>query len=738
VSNADNGSDDLGAGLAEMGLSPRAAWYSSVALYGSGGLVVTGLYTLNPALFPRGIFYLGCSSLVIAAFCLLGGVRLVDSSRIMEWMTHARLVIGLIIYVIAVVILEAKVSAFALVPLLMVTTVCYLYTWRFGLPYLLAAASIVCVGLLLVDGPARVAHTLITTFAFVMIATAALLIKQRAGLLARHNRQLAYTDPLTGIANMRSLRERIAAELGRPTGDGRPFALFAIDLDNFKQVNDRFDHSLGDMVLCAAAAAVSEELGPGDLAVRRGGDEFAVLVAKPAERDLDELRDRLKHAIAQARIATCPDVTPSATVAYVRTRPEKEIGEMMERADQALHDAKVSSRERRRGQEPELAEPVHSVDTQDAAPIGGADQPDYQAATESITHFNSLWRFAAFLFGATAVAIAVVSIGQMVQPLTPVAGGFIAAGLMALALSCRWAGGSRVSEKWLHLPWVAAYALIVLAIALAGRSGTALLDLLPVIVLYGFLIFTARAAALYMLAGLGLYGAFAIGGGFPEGLTRTVITTAVVAIDGGLLVKLRQVTLRFARTNRDLSELDVLTGVANLRALRGRVIDAIERASQQQLHPVVVAIDLDEFKQVNDVHSHSTGDRVLIAVARAVSEHVRIDELVARRGGDEFAIVIDDADPEYADAVVRRIDDAIVMARRRICPDLRPTASITSVPWRPGETPDDFLHQADIALHGKKAEMRLFPHWAGTANDSGGGYDTSTNAISTRNVGAAH
>jgi diguanylate cyclase (GGDEF)-like protein len=254
--------------------------------------------------------------------------------------------------------------------------------------------------------------------------------------------------------------------------------------------------------------------------------------------------------------------------------------------------------------------------------------------------------------------------------------------------------------------------------------------------MYGFLLFKARSAALYMLLGDGLYGAFAIGGGFAQGVARTVITTVVVAVVGGLVAKLRLVTVRFARKNRELSELDALTGVANLRALRSRVADLVERAASQQLHPIVVAIDLDEFKQVNDVHSHSTGDRVLVAVARAVSERVRIDELVARRGGDEFVVAIDDADPEYADAVVGRINDAIVRARRRICPDLRPTASVISVLWRPGETPEDFLHEADVALHGKKAESRLLPHMATTANGSGG-YDTSNDAIAARDARVA-
>jgi diguanylate cyclase (GGDEF)-like protein len=756
VSKADDGSADLAAGLAEMGLTPRAGWYSSAVLYGGGGLLVMSLYAINPAMFARGVFYLGCFAIVAAALCLFAALRLADSVLIMRSMTHARHVTALALYAIGFAILKDKTVAFALIPLLTIPPSCYLYTWRFALLYGLVAALIVCLALLPVGGPARVAHALITTFAFIVIAASMVVTKQRTRRLASRNRQLAYTDPLTGIANMRSLRERISTELGRPSGDERPFALFAIDLDNFKQVNDRFDHSLGDRVLCAVSAALSEELEPGDLAVRRGGDEFSMLVPNPAARDLEELRDRLQHAIVRARIATCPQVTPSGTVAYIRTRPGEELGGMMERADRALHDAKVNSRDRRRGETPELVEPVDTLHAEDARPTADAQTlPEHpaesahteqarvarrvtRAVAEAIGHSNPDWRFAASLMGLTGIAIAIVSTGQMVEPLTPAAGGAITAGLVALAGTCAWAAiSSGVSPKWLHVPWVAAYGLIALAIVLAGRSGTALLDLLPMTALYGFLLFDARTAAFYLIFGQGLYGAFAIGGGFANGVLRTVITTVVVAAVAGLIAKLRLVTVRFVRTNRELSELDALTGVANLRALRGRIVDVLERASSQQLHPVVVAIDLDEFKQVNDVHSHSTGDRVLIAVARAVSERVRIDELVARRGGDEFAVVINDADPQYANAVLQRIDDAITRTRHRICPDLPPTACVASVAWRPGDTPDDLLREADIALHAKKAESRLLSHLAETAKDSGGD-NAPTDAISAQNVGAAH
>lgn len=728
VPNADDGSADLAAGLAEMGLSPKAAWYSSAALYGGGGLLVTLLYAIDSTMFAQGVFYLGCIAIVIGALCVLAGLHLRDSTRILEMTTHARLIAGFAIFVSAVIIMHGHVVAFALVPLLIVPTPCYLYSWRLAVPYLIAGALLVLFGQLPIEGPARVAHALISMCAFVVLAAAMIVTKRRTQLLARHNRRLAYTDPLTGIANMRSLRERISAELGRPSGDGRPFALFAMDLDNFKQVNDRFDHSTGDTVLCAVATALCNELEPGDLAVRRGGDEFGALVPNPATRDLDELRERLEGAIMRARTANCPGITPSGTVAYIRTRPGEELGAMMERADQALHDAKVASRRDRGDQTPPSIESLDSVEPGRVAAFGGIDElsegptidvdidrprPAGRGLTgliDGLARSDSDWRFAALLLAGGAVVIGSVSVAQMVEPLTPLAGAAIATGFGALALGCAWAGMAGVSPKWLHLPWVTAYALLTLAIALAGDSGTALLDLIPAIVMYGFLVFRARSAVIYMLVGDGLYAVFAIAGGFAQGVARTVITTVVVAVVGGLVAKLRLVTILFARKNRELSERDSLTGLANLRALRARVADAVERAHSQQLHPTIVAIDLDEFKQVNDVHSHSTGDRVLIAVARSVSERVRIDALVARRGGDEFAVVLEDADPQYADAVAERIDDAIVRARRRICPDLRPSASVASVPWRPGETPDDFLHKADVALHAKKAESRVPPH----------------------------
>jgi diguanylate cyclase (GGDEF)-like protein len=710
----NGGSADLAAALDEMGFTYAADWYASGLLYGAAGMLVVLLGLFNLAPLPRGIVYIGSLAMAIAVLCLIAGRTLTSSGRLAQLSTHARIVTGLVIYVCSMLILGDEWVAFALLPLLSVS-VCYLVSGRTAAFYLLVAGSVVCVGLLAAGGPARVAHAVISTVAFMMVLASTIVIKRQMLELTRRNRRLAYTDPLTGIANMRNLREAISVEQNSAKSPRRPFALFAMDLDNFKEVNDRFDHSLGDRVLCAVAETLSEELNAGDLAARRGGDEFSVLVRDAVSLDLDELRDRLERAIARARNAVCPEVTPSGSVAYVLARPGEEIGGMLERADQALHDAKLLSAGPPRSGEaerikapPVLAGPNHAhLARQARTRLDRSARPKSFALTRGIVEADAMSRFVSCLFAVTGAAIGALAVTHMVEPLTPAAGSAIAAGFAVLALFRAGAEDDGVCAPRLHVRWIAAYCLIAMAIVLAGASGTALLDLLPEMVLCGFVVFRGRTALLYMFGALILYGGFAILGSFAYGFARTAMTTVVLAAVAALCVKLRLVTIRLVRANRELSELDALTGIGNVRALKSRVADVIERSPQPQVHPVLMAIDLDAFKQVNDLHSHTTGDRVLIAVARAVSERVRIGELVARRGGDEFFVVTSDSDPKDVEPLARRIEQAIATACARICPDLSPTASVTHVAWRPGETPEEFLHDADVALHAKKAESRL-------------------------------
>jgi len=716
----NDGSSAVAAALADVGITHRVAWMSGAVMFGGGGAVCLALSAVAPGLVPGvGDFaYLGLAALVFGALSLWVAQRAEQSRWVVKWGTQLRMAGGLVVLVIATIILKDRSLAFVLLAMIGLPSAAYLMPPRSSLVYLVVVASLVMANALRIDEPAKVAHALVTTLVCVVVAAALLATRERTRRMAQRNRELARTDPLTGIANLRRLREGIGVRLGA-AAQGEEFALFAIDLDNFKQVNDVFDHSMGDHVLCAVAQALVATCDPRDLVARRGGDEFSVFVPSAGARDLDALRERCAAAIEYARAIACPDIRPSASVAYVRSRPGESIGLLIERADAALHDAKIASRRRVGGSELRLAMPAPTHPKPEGAVLVQARAPERphpsarsaKARTDgmlgrALAATGSPWVAGALVLLIVAVMLTVVSVCGLVRPLGPLDGAALAAAVALTALACAIAGALHAPMRWLNLPWLLAIALLSVSIALAGRSGAALLDFLPLIALYGFLLFGSRVAILYMLLADVLYGVLAIGGGFPYGVARTFATVVAVALIGGLVAKLRTVSIRFARRYRELSQVDALTGLANVRAARGRLSDVVTRAQAQGHRPALVTIDLDEFKPANDRHSHSTGDKVLATVARAIATSVRIDELVARRGGDEFLVVIEDVDPDHLGEVRDRIGEAVIRARQRVCPDLWPTASIACVSWIPGETADALLQRGDEALHSAKLASR--------------------------------
>src|SRR5207244_3840145 len=88
---------------------------------------------------------------------------------------------------------------------------------------------------------------------------------------------LAYTDPMTGLYNFRKFRAHLDEEMRRASRYGHPLSLVIIDLDGFKEVNDRFGHPAGDQVLIACAAQIRSAVRQTDLPARYGGEEFVVV-----------------------------------------------------------------------------------------------------------------------------------------------------------------------------------------------------------------------------------------------------------------------------------------------------------------------------------------------------------------------------------------------------------------------------------------------------------------------------
>ena len=97
-----------------------------------------------------------------------------------------------------------------------------------------------------------------------------------------HHEVLAYRashDPLTGLANRAGFEDRLGKVLAAANRDGGHAALFFIDADRFKSINDELGHEVGDVVLCAIARRLRARVRESDLVARLGGDEFAVLLS---------------------------------------------------------------------------------------------------------------------------------------------------------------------------------------------------------------------------------------------------------------------------------------------------------------------------------------------------------------------------------------------------------------------------------------------------------------------------
>jgi diguanylate cyclase len=167
--------------------------------------------------------------------------------------------------------------------------------------------------------------------------------RERAAVFAAD----AENDPLTGLGNRRHL-ERRAAEFVPPLESGqRALALAQIDVDHFKQVNDRYGHAAGDAVLVRLAQILRESFRAADIVARTGGEEFLVVLPDaPAERAV-EACERLRARV-QAQPCVLPDGTSmEVTVSIgVAAAPPYELAHLMQQADEALYAAKRGGRNR--------------------------------------------------------------------------------------------------------------------------------------------------------------------------------------------------------------------------------------------------------------------------------------------------------------------------------------------------------------------------------------------------------
>ena len=188
--------------------------------------------------------------------------------------------------------------------------------------------------------------------------------------------------------------------------------------------------------------------------------------------------------------------------------------------------------------------------------------------------------------------------------------------------------------------------------------------------------------------------------------TRTadrIIHSLQLQIENARLNEQLRESLRTAK--RDATT-DALTGLANRRVLDNTLETWQNRVVQNERNLSVLMIDLDYFKQVNDAHGHEVGDRVLRAFAEHVRHLLRVQDLFARHGGEEFVILLPDTTVEIARQIADRIRASLENTSLINSPPVSVTASIGIAQHRSGEPIEAMMARADAAAYAAKHRGR--------------------------------
>ncbi|HEY8924410.1 MAG TPA: diguanylate cyclase [Polyangia bacterium] len=160
--------------------------------------------------------------------------------------------------------------------------------------------------------------------------------------LAAAYQRLAVTDTLTGLANRRGIDQHMRREVARVVRHGYRLSFVLLDIDHFKNVNDRFGHGVGDEVLRRVSESMGRTLRASDMAARWGGEEFLVVLTDTGLDGARMCAERIRAAVEALSLPRVSHVTISAGVAELTAGEDLSVALL--RADEMLYKAKASGR----------------------------------------------------------------------------------------------------------------------------------------------------------------------------------------------------------------------------------------------------------------------------------------------------------------------------------------------------------------------------------------------------------
>jgi diguanylate cyclase (GGDEF)-like protein len=170
-------------------------------------------------------------------------------------------------------------------------------------------------------------------------------LEQKVELRTHELHHLTETDPLTGLLNRRGMTDRFEKEIARQARSGQGLCLILLDLDHFKQINDTYGHSAGDLALCEVSRVIQSTMRSYDHAARWGGEEFLILLPDCGDIDMMTIAERLRSGVSALQIqAGESSFGFTVSIGVHHPRSPQTLDTMLQKVDAALYAAKDGGR----------------------------------------------------------------------------------------------------------------------------------------------------------------------------------------------------------------------------------------------------------------------------------------------------------------------------------------------------------------------------------------------------------
>lgn len=173
-------------------------------------------------------------------------------------------------------------------------------------------------------------------------------LRKDRDLMVEKLKNLAITDGLTKLFNSRHFYEQLTMEIDRFNRYNHPLSLLLLDIDHFKQFNDRFGHLEGDKVLIMLGQVIKACLRTLDTGYRYGGEEFTIILPETSPKEAVVVAERIRASLQKERLRPHPglEVAVTISIGISEYHPGEELSSLVQRADKAMYLSKKNGRDR--------------------------------------------------------------------------------------------------------------------------------------------------------------------------------------------------------------------------------------------------------------------------------------------------------------------------------------------------------------------------------------------------------